>query len=247
MRQAGIIAAAGCTRSTTTSSAWPKTTPTREPRRRPAGQLGVASDPAASTPTSSCSSAVGRRAVRLARRTRGHVAPARAAAPCARSRTSTSTRRTPSSRLSSGVAAALARLDRAGSLGTRAREERDAAVDEPGCAVPGDGVRADLRPRRRAGAVRPVDGAGRRARPSTTSPRGRRAHRPAAAVPPAARRGAARPRPPVLDRGPELRPRLPHPRHRGAAARRRPPARRDRRAHLRPAAGPLAGRCGSST
>ena len=43
---------------------------------------------------------------------------------------------------------------------------------------------------------------------------------------------------PVLDRGPGLRPGLPHPRVGGPAAGRRPPARRDGGADLRPAAGP---------
>ena len=67
-----------------------------------------------------------------------------------------------------------------------------------------------------------------------------RAAAPAAAVPLAAGRGAVRDRPAVLGRGPGLRPRLPHPRERGAAAGRRPPAGRDRRADLRAPARPLA-------
>src|SRR5204863_182275 len=49
---------------------------------------------------------------------------------------------------------------------------------------------------------------------------------------------ALRPRPPVLDRGPELRPRLPCARFRRPAAGRRPPARRDGVADRRPPARP---------
>ena len=55
-----------------------------------------------------------------------------------------------------------------------------------------------------------------------------RPHRQAAArgpgVPPAAGAGAVRPRPPVLDRGPRLRPRVPRPPHRPAGAGRLAPA-----------------------
>ena len=69
---------------------------------------------------------------------------------------------------------------------------------------------------------------------------------PAAALPAPPRRGAARPRPPVLDRGSELRPRLPPPAHRGAAARRRPAARRARRAHPRAARSTARARSGRS-
>ena len=69
-------------------------------------------------------------------------------------------------------------------------------------------------------------------------PARRRAPAPAAAVPLAARAGAVRARPPVLDRGPRLRPRLPHPRVRRAAARRRPAAGRDGGADLRAPARP---------
>ena len=67
----------------------------------------------------------------------------------------------------------------------------------------------------------------------------------AAAVPLAAGRGAVRDRPAVLGRGPGLRPRLPHPRERGAAAGRRPPAGGDRRADLRAPARPLAAAVGA--
>ena len=57
------------------------------------------------------------------------------------------------------------------------------------------------------------------------SPRRSRRGCTCSALPAPPRRGAARPRPPVLDRGPGLRPRLPPPAHRGAAARRRAAAR----------------------
>src|SRR5439155_25681958 len=55
---------------------------------------------------------------------------------------------------------------------------------------------------------------------------------PRAAAAPAGR-GALQPGPPVLDRGPRLRPRLPRPPHGGAAARTRRPTGGDRVAHHR--------------
>ena len=56
MRQAGIVAAAGLTRSTTTSSGWPTTTRTRASLAEGLAELdGVELDPARSRPTSSCS------------------------------------------------------------------------------------------------------------------------------------------------------------------------------------------------
>ncbi len=114
----------------------------------------------------------------------------------------------------------------------------DAAADEPGRPVPGGGVRPDLRARGRPRRLRPRHRARRPARDGRHLPARQRAHPPAAAVPLAAGRGPARARPPVLDRGPRLRPRLPHPRLGRAAARRRPPAGRDRRADLRAPARP---------
>ena len=66
----------------------------------------------------------------------------------------------------------------------------------------------------------------------------RRSPRPAAAVPASARRGAARPRPAVLDRGPRLRPRLPRAPPRRAAAWHAAAAQRGRQPHPRPPARP---------
>ena len=63
-----------------------------------------------------------------------------------------------------------------------------------------------------------------------------RTHRPAGAVPPATRGGAARPRPAVLDRGSRLRHRLPRPPPRRAGARHARAARRGRQPHPRPPA-----------
>ncbi|CAA9530904.1 MAG: Wax ester synthase/acyl-CoA:diacylglycerol acyltransferase, partial [uncultured Solirubrobacteraceae bacterium] len=112
-----------------------------------------------------------------------------------------------------------------------------AAADESGRAVPGAGDAEGLRPRLRPGDLRPVD---LRRQPHVGGhvPAGGRAHPSAAPVPLEARRGAVRPRPPVLGRGRPLRPRLPHPRDRGAAAGRRPPARRRREPHRRAPARP---------
>ena len=67
---------------------------------------------------------------------------------------------------------------------------------------------------------------------------------PRPAVPPPPRGGALRPPPPAVDRGPRLRPRLPHPRHRPAVARHARAAARRSSAACRPSPSTAPGRCG---
>ena len=93
----------------------------------------------------------------------------------------------------------------------------------------------DVRPRLVAQHLRPDRGA-RRGRCRGDEAADPRTHRPAGAVPAAARRGSARARPAVLDRGSRLRHRLPRPppRRRRRRARRSSSARSISRIHGRP-------------
>ena len=93
----------------------------------------------------------------------------------------------------------------------------------------------DLRPRGRA----------RRRRRRGDQAGDPRTHRPAGTVPAATRRGAARPRPAVLDRGPRLRHRLPRPPPRRAGAGDPRAARRGRLPDPRPPARPVAAAVGA--
>ena len=112
-----------------------------------------------------------------------------------------------------------------------------AAAQWSGCGVPPHGDRPQLRPR-----LQPLDlrAAGRprlRALPRVL----RAAREPAPphrAVPAASRRGALRPRPPVLDRRSRIRPRLPHPAPRAAVAGQRRAAHRAGGPHHQPPARP---------
>ena len=99
-----------------------------------------------------------------------------------------------------------------------------AAADRDGCRVPVRRDASGAHGGRRHLDLRPVDGA-RRPGDVQGDPRPHRQAPPrGAGVPPAAGAGAARPRSPVLDRGPRLRPRVPRPPHRAAGAGRLAPA-----------------------
>ena len=107
---------------------------------------------------------------------------------------------------------------------------RDEATDRTRQQLPADGDAHHLRPRRVARHLRSRDRAARaRVRGRPRADRVAAASR--AAVPAPARRGPARHRPSVLDRGSRLRPRLPPAPHRGAATGGPLPARRARRPH----------------
>ena len=123
-------------------------------------------------------------------------------------------------------------------LGAHGGECPHAPTHQPGCPVPAHGGRPDLRACRRPGGVRPVHRPRRRTFHAGRLPPGQRAASPAARVQVAPGRGSVQPRPALLDRGPGLRSRLPHPRVRCPAAGQRRPPGRGRGPHLRPPAGP---------
>ena len=95
--------------------------------------------------------------------------------------------------------------------------------------------------------LRPVDGPGRARALQGPAEAHREPPAPVADLPAEAAARAARTRLPVLDRGRELRPRVPRPPHRAAEARRLAPVLHPGLAHPRAAARPVAGRCGSCT
>ena len=128
------------------------------------------------------------------------------------------------------VSATLRRVHRSGHEGGSGE-----AAHRSGRQLPVHGDADLVRPRQRARDLRATE---RRLRsvPSGVPPlrvEGRRA----GADAPADRRGADAPRPPVLDRRPGVRPRLPHPPHEPGAARSDRPARRPDRPHRRPTDG----------
>jgi len=121
----------------------------------------------------------------------------------------------------------------------------DAAAHEPRPPVPRDGDRDDVRTRVGAGGLRPLLAPGRPPDPRGRLPARGRAHPPAAALPVEADRGPVRARSSLLDPGPRLRSRLPHPRDGRPAARRPRAARHAGRTHLLPASGPGASAVGA--